>query len=699
MLRSLELREIPDGEVLISTDVPGNIHGDDFPNTTIPVRVFNSDFVRDNVFSIEGKDIPPIIVLGTEDKEKRDKLEEKKAALEQAEMVRDTDYAKRKSAEDELDSHCKTRGLLVKRTLEGPGEHNNYGRYNKRKYRIRAEEMLDEVSVETDPYDNGVQDRMLAMHRAVPKPRIPEPSYPRLDLAILRDKVAGVLACTVVSETIQSLKDDPERSEWVRKGLGLQAGRECPFCEQRVPERRQVELEHHFSSTYERLMESLNGLAVEIDGTAESYLPKLAVPARIMIHDHLFDGYRVAKAALEAYRNQVKKYLDSLAGAVKHKRGRPFDAVPMDGVLQPPDDSPIDDLLWVIHQHNDMCDNRAIDAAKAGEWLERRYVAENMGEFRRLRDTAEATCAAADRSEERVSILYDEVSILKREVSDHGRSADAFNAALRAYLGHGELQLDVRENGYVIMREGDADPLPSEGEKTAIALLYFLTSLHRDGFNIGESVIVLDDPVSSLDASSLFAAYGFIREHTNLAGQLFILTHNFTFFREVRGWFSKKKHRDGSRRAQFYMLNSSSDGQGRRSEMQKLDPLLKDYGSDYHYLFARVWRGAQQKDKLESYYPLPNMARRLLDAFLAFRLPDIHGTLGDRMDIIDFDEGRKRRMLAFANAYSHNDAIAEQEHNAELLGETPEVLSDIMDLIKSVDSEHYDRMAKLAGPA
>ena len=242
----------------------------------------------------------------------------------------------------------------------------------------------------------------------------------------------------------------------------------------------------------------------------------------------------------------------------------------MDGVLLPPDGSPVDRLLWIIHQHNDACDNRARDAAKAGEWLERRYVAESMGEFKRLRDTAEATSATADRSEECVSVLDDEVSMLEHEVSDHGRSANTFNAALRAYLGHGELQLDVRENGYVIVREGDTDPLPSEGEKTAIALLYFLTSLRRDGFNIGESIIVLDDPVSSLDASSLFAAYGFIREYTNLAGQLFILTHNFTFFREVREWFSKKKRRDGSRRAQFYMLDSSSGDPDRRSEIQEL---------------------------------------------------------------------------------------------------------------------------------
>ena len=700
MLRSLELRDVPDGEVLISTDESSSIRGVNFPSAGIPVRVFNSDFVSNNVFSIEGKDIPPIIILGTEDKEKRDRLEEKRADLEQAKDVRDADQAAYTRAENDTNGHCIMRGKFIKETLRVPGGDDNYGNYDKKKYRRRVEEMLNEGSTETYLRDDGTQNRMLALHRAVTKPEIQEPLYPRPDLVVLREKAATLLARTVVSETIQSLRDDSKRAEWVRRGLDLQTERECPFCEQQVPELRQSDLEHHFSAEYEHLMESLDGLATKINNTTDSYLPKLAAPDSAKIHEHLSDAYEEAKAALGSYHDQVKGYLDSLVGAVRRKRDQPFDKVPMDSVPLPPDGRPAEDLIGIIRQHNNTCMHRARGAAEAGEWLERRYVAESLDEFRQLRDAVAEARATAAESEKRVAALDAEVSKLEREVSEHGRSADAFNADLSAYLGHGELRLDVRENGYVIVRKGNADPQPSEGEKTAIALLYFLTSLQRDGFDIRESIVVLDDPVSSLDASSLYAAYGFIRGHTRRAGQLFILTHNFTFFREVREWFDKKnRKKDGPKRAQFYMLDSTSDGQGRRSEIRELDPLLKDYGSDYHYLFARVWRGSKQTDNLESYYPLPNMARRLLEAFLAFRLPDIRGTFGDRMDSIDFDEGRKRRILAFANAHSHNDAVAEQEHDTELLAEAPKVLADIMDLIKAMDSEHYDRMVKLANPS
>lgn len=696
----MELREVPDGEVLISTDESSNIREINFPRASIPVRVFNSDFVSDNVFSIEGKDIPPIIILGTEDKKKRDNLEEKRAELEQAKNTCDADNAAYTKAEKDADDHCKIHSQSIKRDLRVPGEDDNYGNYNKKRYRRQAAAMLDDGSAETYLRDDGTQSQMLALHRDVNKPEIQELSYPRPNLAILREKVAILLARTVVARTIQSLRDDPERAEWVRRGLDIQTERECPFCEQQVPELRQSDLESHFSAEYERLMESLGVLATNINSTAKSYLPELVAPDNARIHEHLSDTYEKVEAALGSYRDQVREYLDSLAEAIERKKNRPFDRVPMDGVPLPPDSSVVEDLVGIIRQHNDTCMNRAREAAKAGEWLERRYVAESLDGFRQLRDAAAEADATAAESKKRVAALDAEVSNLERKVSNHGRSADAFNADLSEYLGHGELRLDVRENGYVIVRKDNADPKPSEGEKTAIALLYFLTSLKRDGFDIRESIVVLDDPVSSLDASSLFAAFGFIREHTNLAGQLFILTHNFTFFREVREWFDHKKSKDSSKKcAQFYMLYSTSDGQGRRSEIRELDTLLKYYGSDYHYLFARVLRGSKQTDKLEFYYPLPNMARRLLETFLAFRRPDIRGNFSNRMDSIGFDEGRKRRILAFVNAHSHNDAIAEQEHDTELLAEAPKVLSDIMDLIKAVDSEHYDRMVKLTSQA
>ena len=68
MLQSLEAREIPKGEVVISIDESDSIKGNNFLKSYIHISVFNTDFVKNSIFSIEPKDIPPIIILGKESK-------------------------------------------------------------------------------------------------------------------------------------------------------------------------------------------------------------------------------------------------------------------------------------------------------------------------------------------------------------------------------------------------------------------------------------------------------------------------------------------------------------------------------------------------------------------------------------------------------------------------------------------------------
>ena len=156
------------------------------------------------------------------------------------------------------------------------------------------------------------------------------------------------------------------------------------------------------------------------------------------------------------------------------------------------------------------------------------------------------------------------------------------------------MRLKVKDTGYVLVRHGvPADSL-SEGERTALALLYFLKSLGDRRFDLKEGVVVLDDPVSSLDANALYLAFSYIRQRAQDAAQLFLLTHNFTFFRQVRNWFyhlrGQKKRDINQRPARFYMLDRVVDADPRRTAIRPLDPLLEQYESEYHYLFAYVYR-------------------------------------------------------------------------------------------------------------
>ena len=263
------------------------------------------------------------------------------------------------------------------------------------------------------------------------------------------------------------------------------------------------------------------------------------------------------------------------------------------------------------------------------------------------------------------------------------------------YLGHRELQLDVNENGYTIVRRGVPARGISEGESTAIALLYFLKSLNDHSFNINTGLVVLDDPVSSLDANAMHHAIGYIRSRTAVAGQLLVLTHNFTFFKEVRNWF-KNLQRSDNEKVRFYMLNCSTKDGIRQSAIGNLDPLLERYESDYHFLFAQVYRAVKfEGESLEANYGLPNMARRLLESFLAFRQPQVR-SLWDAMRNVKYDEAKKEGIYQFLNAYSHHHEIGESQHDVTILGEAKSIFKDLLELMEKCDPEHYNAMADLA---
>jgi wobble nucleotide-excising tRNase len=96
---------------------------------------------------------------------------------------------------------------------------------------------------------------------------------------------------------------------------------------------------------------------------------------------------------------------------------------------------------------------------------------------------------------------------------------------------------------------------------------------------------------------------------------------------------------------------------------------------------------------------LPNVARRLLEAFLAFRFPEMSGDLQPRLDRVSFDNAKKTRILRLLNTYSHAGAISDPEHDLSLLAETQPVLREVLELMEAVDRDHYLGLIKMVAPS
>ena len=702
LLRAIEMRTPVDFDVVLRIN-GRDFSGSDFDQINTQVRVFNRDYVQKNVFPVSGDDMAPILVLGEDNVEKQKVVERLKNLHAKAEDRLHHAEVKKDNATGVLDQHCVDRGRAIKDTLRSSGK-SRYNNYNKSNYRRRADEMQSNDNATRYRLSDGDREKYLDLHhRPTPKAKINEIVHKLPDVSMHAKEVSRLLETTVVSSAIQSLKEDDTLSTWVYKGLHLHRERNsdrCLFCEQPLPEDRLLQMEAHFNAEYERFLNSLDDQIDRLERTLRE-AENVPLPLETAFDDQHSEQYKAASRELMEASKTVGDFLRSLVNNLRQKKGRPFRRFALDGYVPVVPTDVVERVNRVVRAHNRACDKFETRIKQARQSLEDDLVQGSIEEYRRLlRDASRENSAVAQASKE-VERIVESITLLEREIVEHRRPADELNEDLQRYLGHRELQLSVKKTGYEIVRDGASAQDLSEGECTAIALLYFLKSLQDRNFSLSRGVVVLDDPVSSLDSNALYLAFGFIRQRTQAAAQLFILTHNFTLFRNVKNWFH---HMKGQRRtdvnrkpARFYMLECRFNGSHRSSILCPLDPLLEQYDSEYHYLFSRIYSEAHRTSaaSLEENYILPNMARRLLEGFLAFRQPQIAGELWRKLEVIDFNQAAKFRILRFVHAFSHADSIGEPEHDPSLLAESRPVLRDILNIMEHLDADHFEAMVEL----
>lgn len=701
ILRCLEKRMAPAGKVKVKLD-GRDVQGNNFPSVELPIRVFNRDFIAENVFRVDGRELQPIFVLGAESIEKQKEIERLKSGRATALSNRESAESAQMKVEKEFDQFCIDRARLIKETLRSEGK-NPYNNYDKSNFRADAEKMAKDGDGSADRLSEEDREKLRAQQRAIQKLKVQEVRYALPDFSEILKKISELLKTSFVSAAIEALKRDPTLAEWTRQGLRLHRDRNaerCLFCEQALPKERLAALEAHFSAQYEHFIEGLDQEIAQLQQLSKA-ATELQLPNKAELYDDLGQEFEAAVTELKEAVNAAQRFLNAVVQALTDKKRRLFECVQLELKAPMVDAEVVERLNAVIRKHNQACDEFEQRVKTARKQLADAMIAEVLDEFKKHREGIQQAEDDAEKARQEVQLLVNEITRLERDIVEHRRPAEELNIDLRTYLGHNELRFEIRTTGYAITRGGVPALALSEGEMTAIALLYFLKTLRDSSFDLPNGAVVIDDPVSSLDANALYLAFGLIRERTKDAGQLFILTHNFSFFRQVRNWFHHLKgqnKRDLSQQpARFYMLDCVHDSNGRCATIRHLDPLLEKYDSEYHYLFARVYRASNETGPkgLEENYVLPNMARRLLEAFLAFRQPQASGELWQKVQAVPFDEAKKMRILRFLHTCSHSSAIGEPEHDPSILAEGIAVLKDLLEMIRSQDEAHFSALVQL----
>lgn len=695
LFRHLETRA-PLTECSVTVSINNHdVHGAAFDTVTEPIRVFNRDFIAENVFT-PTREVAPIHVIGKANIDKQKRIDHLKISLRDALAAEVAARAAHVQAVKAEDNFCIAQAKVIKDCLGGGG--NRFSNYNKANFRKKAEALQKAGKVATAKVTDDEKAALLSQIRGSPKPTLAEIAYSLPDLPPLGDTASSLLRRTVLTATLESLRDAPAIAAWVRQGLGLhraQAAKTCLFCTQSLPGTRLRDLEKHFSDEFERLQAEIDTFIAHLQSlvtAAESF----TAPSKAELYDDIADEYNRAVTACRAVLKKVTAYISGLMESLRRKKASPFQAMEL-GVISPSiDTSQLDQLRDTIAKHNKVTVDFAARVEAAQARLEDSYVAEAYDEYAKLVQDCQTAKEQLDQAVSDSQSHASEIQTIEREIISHQEPAEQLNKDLRAYLGHDELQLRVCKTGYQITRKGQIASDLSEGERTAIAVLYFLRSLKDRSFDAHYGVVVLDDPVSSLDANALFNAFGFIKAHTQDVGQLFVLTHNFALFRAVREWLNNLRGPLKNEK-QMYMLECGSCPDGRCACLREIDPLLREYESEYHYLFAYIYRITQQPGacNLAAYLPAPSIARRVLETFLAFRVPG-KATLHGRMSAVAYDEAKRARIYRFVQTHAHRDAIGDTEDDLTILSETKSVLAEIIEFMRTADADHCRQLIEIA---
>ena len=282
-------------------------------------------------------------------------------------------------------------------------------------------------------------------------------------------------------------------------------------------------------------------------------------------------------------------------------------------------------------------------------------------------------------------------------------------------MGRNELTFSTQDSKhYVIKRAGAPATHLSEGEQTAIALLYFLSSVRENKIAGDPPIVVIDDPVSSLDHGILFGASAHIWSElvvNTYASQVFLLTHNFEFFRQwlIQMEAVPKSRREGGYKA--YRVCAHVDGHGCRKpklEVWKLDDdRRKRLRSQYHFFFDQVATCLKEYDKdfdlmaqMEAAALVPNTARKLLEGFLSFRTPANMGKLHNSVRAaLDAHPGLDDSVRTMVVRYAHANSHLEEADPTKPLepSESVPFLHALFTFMDHVDSEHFTSMCQALG--
>ena len=705
-----------DGAIVKNTDVATNV---------LPVKVFNQDFIDENLSFDPSDSCNPIIYISEEDIESKKRLEQLK--LDKITLSETYDQAKKEKLAKEgiKNTFLTSLGREIANIL-----------FDKSYNKTKSEKKINAIGIDNFA-DKILSDEDKKKYEAISKSEAgkTQTKFSEYNFCFsfynetvnsfqkIFEKVNVLLGRKVVSETLDRLKDDQILNSWVKQGFDLHKTKEekerCLFCQKPLENDFLATLSKHFSRDYEDLQSTIVSLKSK---TLEIKRVETTTENNDLYPD-LKDRYTSKANELNEVIKKINAWIDEATESLQEKYDNPLAIVSTPA--QPEDFSAsyngvISELNTIINEHNEKAQNHTSEVSSAREKLELNSIATALADqdYKKMEADLEEVSENEKKALNAISKNNSDITELEKQNSNIGKAIIAINKHLEEFFGRKEIELvlDSDNKGYTIKRSGKPAKNLSEGEKTAIAFSYFVVKGGEGNFDKSKGIIFIDDPISSFDSNFIYHCFSMINTHFKEVGQLFISTHNFQLFNLVKEWFINKNNstkKDNERLksenktekptpCEFFMVENFTESNVRKAKVITLDKTLRNYKSEYHFLFAKLKEFSEKQDaQYEDFYTIGNMARRFFDIFADFKIP----TTGDqksKMEVLvknindpdekisTVDSGKAYKLV---NEFSHNsDPTSAIEHKHK--GESKDAIKILLKIIKESDSKHFEVLEK-----
>ncbi len=673
------------------------------------ILVFNSDFMEKNFQWSLGKASP--VFIGAPQVEAAKELEEcekKIGELESqcAQAERDHEQAKKQFANFKRDHASQ---IAQKLRLNG-------GKYEANHFSKDCEKTADELPRLSDEELLAAE----ALRRASePKSLIKELKFDTSRALKAFWFIQDMCTQTLSKVALDEIEEFPEMLLWTKQGHEFHKEHDldhCLLCGSDFSAERRILLTTALDDKIDKFVDKLNKASKRLKDLLQS-LEDISkeVPQSDLVEANLVAELKEKREKLSAAIEPVKTQLKTLSISLDEKLKRPaspadLSQLPAISVVEQTSQAlavALDELNKVVEQHNKEVSEFTERQQQAELAIRKHYTGQFKPNFTHLQKKRDDALKGLDDLKRSLEAETTKAGRLRGIIRTHGPAAEVINKLVRSYLGHDELTIRPVEEGYEIQRHRTViEGLPSEGEKTAIGIAYFLSMVESDGRKLKDMIVVIDDPVSSLDTKALNFACGLIKNRLEGASQIIVLTHNQQCMNEFKkAWRGKARPKsdktDPTATFLFIDVSTPKGSVKRCASLVPMSKLLREYDSEYHFLFSYVLRFINEAgDHSEIGYMMPNVLRKVLEIFLAFKCPGSSGLIGKIgqlcKDHSELDPHQMRALERLSQVESHADNLDDLTTFSSMnIEECRDAASALLEMMKHVDDKHLQALKRL----